>query len=244
MQRDRLPVLIVVTALLAVALVGAALVAPSGADDSAPADRSITVDATGDAEAQPNQAVVRVAATAEGDDPAQVRDALSEEATALRENLGAANVSEDDYETTEYRIREPRRHPEERDGPAYVGVHAFEVTLEDPDRAGAVIDAAADANAEVESVRFTLSEERRTELREEAITDAMDDARTQANAIADSGGLQVTDVATVDASQRHYRPVEYEAAAAGASEDADTMVDTGTVSVGYRVQVTYNATLD
>lgn len=244
MQRDRLPVLIVVTALLAVALVGAALVAPSDADDSAPADRSITVDATGDADAQPNQAIVRIAATAEGDDPAAVRDSLSEQAAAIRENLAAANVSSDAYETTEYRIREPRRHPEERDGPAYKGVHTFEVTLADPDRTGAVIDAATDANAEVGSVRFTLSEERRSELREEAITNAMDDARTQTEAIADSGGLQVTDVATVDASQRHYRPVEYEAAAARSADASGTMVDTGSVSVGYRVQVTYNATLD
>lgn len=244
MQRDRLPVLIVVTALLAVALVGAALVAPSGADDSVPADRSITVDATGDADAQPNQAIVRIAATAEGDDPSAVRDSLSEQAAAIRENLAAANVSSDAYETTEYRIREPRHHPEERDGPAYKGVHTFEVTLEDPDRTGAVIDAAADADAEVGSVRFTLSEERRSELREEAITNAMDDARTQAEAIADSGGLQVTDVATVDASQRHYRPVEYEAAATRSADASGTMVDTGSVSVGYRVQVTYNATLD
>jgi len=244
MQRDTLSVLVVVTALLAVGLVGAALIAPSGADDGAgAADRTITVDATGSAGAAPDQAVVRVAATAEGDDPAEVRDTLSERSTALRESLADANVSESAYETTEYGIREPRRPPDEREGPAYEGVHAFEVTLADPERADAVVDAAADADAEVGSVEFTLSEDRRDDLRAEAIETAMNDARTQADAIADSGGLQVTDAAAVDASQRHHRTVEYDAAA-GAAPEAETTLDAGEVSVGYRVQVTYNATLD
>lgn len=243
MQREKLSALVVLTALLAVGLVGAALMVPSGAEaDAESADRSVTVDAVGDASAPPDRAVVRVAATAEGDDPREVRDALAERADALRSNLAEAGVPEDAYETTEYRVREPRRHHEERDAPAYEGVHAFEVTLEDPERAGAVLDAAAEADAEVGDVRFTLSESRRDDLRETAIENAMADARTQADAIADSGGLRVTSVVTVDATERRYRPVRYEAAAP-TSDDADTVVDTGEVSVTYRVEVTYNATL-
>lgn len=243
MPRDRLSVLVVVTALLAVGLVGAALVTTSGAQGADEGiDRSITVDATGNAAAAPDQAVVRVAATAEGDDPSTVRETLAERAEALRANLSAANVSEDDYRTTEYRIAEPRRPPEERDGPAYEGVHAVEVTLDDPDRAGAIVDAAADANARVDSVEFTLSADRRETLRADAIDDAMGDARTQAGAIADSGGVQVTDVATVDASQRDYSPVRYEAAATS-GDAGGTSLDTGEVTVEYQVRVTYNATL-
>jgi uncharacterized protein YggE len=244
MQREKLSALVVLTALVAVGLVGAALIVPTGADaDDGSADRSITVNAAGDASAPPDRAVVRVAATAEGDEPREVRDALAERADALRSNLAEANVSEDDYETSRYRIREARRHPDDRDGPAYEGVHAFRVTLDDPERAAAVIDAAADADAEVGDVRFTLSEERRDELRETAIENAMDDARAQAEAIADSGGLRVTSVHTVDAAERDYRPVRHEAAAASAPDDAETTIDTGEASVTYRVEVTYNATL-
>jgi uncharacterized protein YggE len=121
-------------------------------------------------------------------------------------------------------------------------VHEFVVTLEDPQRAGEVIDAAANASAEIEVVRFTLSEDRRTELRERAIEDAMDDARSQAEAIAENGNLEVTNVASVDASQQRYRPVEYEAAAPQAADASGTEVETGDVSVSYQVRVTYNAT--
>ena len=61
---------------------------------------------------------------------------------------------------------------------------------------------------------------------------------------AANGGLQVTSVVAVDASQQRYRPVEYEAAAPLAADagGADTSVETGDVSVRYRVRVTYNAT--
>ena len=247
MQRERLAVLIVLTSLVAMALVGVAVVSPIGAeppDDAA--DRTISVEATGGADAPPDRAVVRVAAVAEGDDPAAVRDDLADNADALRENLEATGVTEDDYETTEYRIREARRPPEERpEQPRYRGVHAFEVTLDDPERTGAIVDAAADANAEIGGIEFTLSEAARDELREEAIERAMSDARTQADVIARSGELHVTSVRHVDATQQRYRPVSYELDAVEESADAPgTAIDTGDVSVEYRVRVTYNATTD
>jgi len=239
MQRDRLPILVVVVALLGATLTGAALVVPSGAEDpDSDADRSISVGATGEAATGPDQAVVRVAATAEGDDPQAVRDDLTENADALREELDAAGVDEDQYETDEYRIRERRRpsHEEGGDGPDYKGVHGFVVTLDDPQKAGDVIDAAANANAEIQTVRFTLSEERRDELREQAIENAMSDARSQADTIAENADLQVTSVAAVDASQQRYRPVEYDAAAPRAAEGGETTVETGDVTVSYQVR--------
>ena len=239
MKRDRLPILVVVAALLAAVLTGAALVAPSDAQDpDANADRTVAVDATGEADAAPDRAVVRVAVTAEGDDPGVVRDNLTRGADALREEFEATGISTDQYETDEYRIDERRD-----EFPPYRGTHRFVVRLDDPQRAGDVIDAAANVSAEVQTVRFTLSEDRRTDLRERAIEDAMADARSQADTVAANGGLQVTSVVAVDASQQRYRPVEYDAAAPlTAADDGSTSVETGDVSVRYQVRVTYNAT--
>lgn len=245
MQRERLAVLIITISLMAMALVGVAVVSPIGADTPADsADRTITVEAVGGADSPPDRAVLRVAVTANGEDPAVVRDDLATGADALRSALESAGLTEDDYETATYRIDEPRRPrdspPEE---PAYRGIHAFEVTLDDPDRTGAVIDAAADSDAEVNNIRFTLSEASREELREEAIENAMGDARTQADTIADSGELHVTGVQRVDATQQRFRPVSYEQEAADAGAgSAGTAIETGDVSVQYQVRVTYNAT--
>ncbi len=245
MQRDGLAVLIVLASILAMALVGVAVVSPIGAespDDAA--DRTVSVDATGGADAPPDRAIVQVSAVAEGDDPAAVRDELATDADALRTALESAGLTDDDYETTDYRINSPRLPPERDDGPDYRGTHAFEVTLDDPDRVGVVIDAAADSDAEVGDIEFTLSELVRAELREDAIGNAMTDARTQADAIAANGDLHVTSVAHVDATQRSFSSVSYDAAPAATPqpEADDTSVDTGDVSVEYAVEVTYNAT--
>ena len=67
-------------------------------------------------------------------------------------------------------------------------------------------------------------------------------ARSQAEAIAENGNLEVTSVASVDASQQRYRPVEYRTAAPQAADASGTEVETGDVSVSYQVRVTYNAT--
>ena len=244
MQRERLAVLVVVLSLSAMALVGVAVVSPIGADAPADsADRTIAVEAVGSADTAPDRSVVRVAATAEGDDPATVRDDLATDADALRAALASAELTDDDYETTEYRISEPRRPPrEERDTSDYEGVHAFEVTLDDPDRTGAVIDAAAESDAEIGDVEFTLSESLREELRDEAIENAMADARVQADTVADGGDLHVTDAQRVDATQRRFGVVSYDLEVAEAADSAaGTAIDTGDVSVEYQVSVTYNA---
>ncbi len=236
-----------VAAVLVLATAGAvaAGLGTAGAQSTVqPADRSISVAATGSADTSPDRAVVRVAATAQGNSSAAVRDALAADSEALRTALDGLGV---EYETTEYRINavdERERPPREpRPGPSaeYRGVHAYQVTLDTTDSTGSVIDAATEAGAEVTSVELTLSEERRTELREDAVQSAMTDARSQADTVAAAGDLRVTNVATVDASQGRYAPVRYEAADAGGGA-AGTVVSAGEVSVTYRVEVTYNAT--
>jgi uncharacterized protein YggE len=232
-----------VAALVVLAAVGALTLGlgTAGADSpgASTTDRSITVSATGDASATPDEAVVGLAVTAAGDDPGTVRDELVTGAEDLRRALDELGV---EYKTVSYSLSEPRRHEREPNTPGYRGVHAFQVTLDDPDATGSVVDAAADANASVRNVQLTLSDGRQENLRDEAITNAMSDARQQANTIAAAGGLSVVDTFSVTASQRHYRPVSYEMAAAGGDGGGSTSIEGGDVTVSYQVEVTYNAT--
>lgn len=240
-------------ALLAVAVVGTAVglggvgaesPSPPADEEYMPADRSITVSATGGAEAAPDRAEIDLAVTAEGANASDVRDDLAVSGVALREELDERGV---EYETTDYEVHSPpQRFQEERDVAAYIGSHEFAVSVEDPDRVGAVIDAAAEAGAQIEDVELTLSEDSREQLREQAIANAMDDARNQAETIANASDLAVTAPSTVDAAQHSYNPVSYETAEdagdASVPSDRPTQIDAGDVSVTYEVQVTYNAT--
>jgi hypothetical protein len=216
---------------------------PVDATDDSPANHRIAVSATGTASATPDQAVLRVAVTAEGEDPAAVRDELAEGSEQLRSALDDLGV---EYETERFSIREERRRvPEPREGDeratTYRGVHSFEVTVDDTDRTGAAVDAAAEAGAEVNDVRLTLSDERREQVRDDAIRDAMADAEQQATTIAGASDLRVTTVDSVDASGGRFRPVPYAETAAG-DGGGGTTIDSGDVSVRYTVQVSYNAT--
>jgi uncharacterized protein YggE len=249
MKRNYLAVT-VLTVLVAMALVTAGAIVASGsvgAQDTADTDstnsQSIKVSATGSAEDEPNQAVISVAARAAGDNISSVRDDLATGSAELTDALDELDV---EYETTQYDIRQPYDARDERDQPAYEGIHAYEVTIDDPDDVGTVIDAAAGAGAEVGNVQLTLSDRRRTNLRDDAIEAAMNDARRQADTIAEAGDLSVTGVSTVDASQQRFSPVSFETARSFAADQEGgappTEIQTGEVSVTYSVTVTYNAT--
>lgn len=240
MQRNYIAALIAGLTVLAVVLGGAmAGFGTVGADstDGQTTERTIDVTATGDADASPDQGIVRVAVTSEGDDPSVIRDELSAGAEELRAALDELGF---EYETDEYNIREP--HNERSSQSIYEGYHSFVVTVDDPEKVGEVVDAAANTGATVGNVQLTLSDEKRNELRDEAIEAAMADARQQAETIAETGELNLTGVTRVDASQQHFSSLSFTMDAAEDSAQASTQIDAGSVSVTYNVDVTFNAT--
>jgi uncharacterized protein YggE len=233
----------VVVALLAAGTAGAVLTTGSSGQTAQHAgDRTVTVSGDGSASAAPDRAVVVAAVVVEGDDPAAIRDDLATGAERLRSALEEAGVPDSQVTTGEYNIRENRpRRPDAEPDAQYRGVHAFEVELAGTDDTGAVVDAAAGAGAEIQTVRFTLSAESRDELRDEALTSAMADAERQADTIADASDLRVTGVASVDATSSRVRPFALDVAAAE-SADGGTAIESGDVSVSASVTVVYNAT--
>lgn len=229
--------------------VGAAVTNPAAQSQSADgADgKTISVGASGAAETTPDQATLRVAVVTEGDSASQVRQQLADNGSQMREALREEGVSDDQIRTSRYDIsRNHRARPgpegERSDAPEYRGIHEFSVTLSDLDRVGTVIDTAVENGAtQVDDVRFTLSSEKERELRSEALGDAMDNARTQADALAAAGDLQVTGVHSVSTTESHY-PRYQTAAVAADSGGGGTAVESGPVTVSVQVQVTYNAT--
>lgn len=240
MQRNHITAGIVGLTVLAVALFGA--MAVSGAVDAdsvqdSSATERISVSAVGSGQAQPDMATLQVVINSEGEDPAEIREQLSSDAEELEEALNDETV---EYKTTDYEIREPYRNNPET--PTYVGIHAFEITINSPDNAGDIVDVATSAGAEIQRLQMTLSDEKRQELRDDAIQSAMDDARHQAETIATAGDLVVNSVLDVDASQHSYRPVSLESTPAREdSAGATSGIQTGQVSVSYSVSVTYDA---
>ena len=243
----------VVALVLGAALVGAGVVlAGGGTGGSQPTQgadaslgKTITVSASGEAGAEPDRALVRVAVEATADDPTDARKQVARNVSSMRAALTDLGLPEDAIRTTGFDVYEDRRRPREGGGEPetiYRARHSFVVEVDDTGRVGEVIDTAVDAGATgVHGVEFTLADETRTELRRQAIQAAMTNARSQADALAASADLTIVDVRSASTgSVDGPGPVAVRTAAAG-DGGGGTEVESGPVSVTATVRVTYNA---
>jgi len=224
-----------VLALLVAGGVGFALADTGAVAPSTNSTVSVNADAT--VERAPDRATVTVAALGRGETAEAARNNLSGDAEAITAALEdeGANVT-----SSRFQIRpEYEESREGREQVGYVAIHTVEAETSDVETAGTLIDAAVDAGADrVEGVRYSLSEETQQAAREEALTTAMDNARTDAEVVAAAEGRSVGDAVTVQTSD-HGRPVVYEAAAYAGDAGGRTNIQPGEVTVDASVSVTY-----
>ena len=252
MQRTTTAVLLVgVVLVAALGTAGVAMALTDGPSaqqnlqtDTTENDRSITVSAQGQAETQPDKAVVRIAVESVSPDATTARTQAAENVSAVKTALTELGIAEEDIRTADYRIysdRDRRPPGEEPAEPQFHARHTLVIDVTDVEAAGEVIDAAVDAGAtDVQDVQFTLAEETRLTLRNEALTAAMDNARTQADTLATSAELEITGVHDVTTQDYRGPVVRYETAYAGDAAGG-TDISSGPVSVTAQVTVTYNA---
>lgn len=218
--------------------------APAGDADGR--DRTVAVAATGQVQAAPDRAVVRVAVTARSDSVETVRERLAENASQLRTALEESGVDADRITSSWYDIGQNYRHDEQPSEPRFEGQHAFTVTVNDTGRAGEVVVTAVENGAtRVENVEFTITEETRNELRERALEKAIQNARGKAVVAANGTGLELAGARTVrtaDVSTQSPSSQRLTYAVANDAGGTSTSFDGGTVTVTADVVVAYNAT--
>jgi len=222
---------------LTAALAGCAASTQTDESTSTAADRTIAVQTQGEVGAEPDQALVRTRIDITGEDAATVRDALSKRADTLRDGLKAAGLDDDQLTTDRFQLRDridsERAEQAEAEGERidseedldeyryYVGSHRFQIEVRDVDEVGSVVDTAIDSGADsVGRIEFRLSEDRQTELREEALELALDDARTEAEAVASEVDASLVEAKAVDTTEGRVSTVR-----ADAGELTDEMPD-------------------
>ena len=241
MQRNTL--LAAVLAVLTVTTVAVGVgMAATGTGASSTDTQTVAVAGSGEVDASPDAAVVRLSVTARGPNAANVSDEIAAGASQLRETLADFGVPEDDVQTQHYNIHQDRQPDSGNGDPVYMGEQSFAVTLDDVDEVGSLIDAAVDGGADdVGGVRYTLSSERRDEVRNDAIRAAVEDARGEAAVIADSTNLQLGGVQRAASRETSVSPYHAEVAMA-ADAGGGTTVDPQDVTVSATVEVTFAAT--
>lgn len=200
---------------------------------------TISVSSSATVEARPDLAIVRVAVERDADTAEEAREQVATAAAEMRTALREAGISDENVTTESFGVHQQYDHRDgEREPDGYRAVHAFRIEVS-PDRAGEVVDLAVGNGADrVGGVSFTLSEEKRAELRQEALTLAVENARTDAETMAAAAGVSVGEVRSLSTSNGAdpVRPVEF---ARGDSAGGETVVEPGDVSVRVSVSVVY-----
>ena len=220
-----------------------ALTLPSLAQDTSStgtADRTVTVNGTATITAKPDEAIVGLGVQTQAN---TAQGALSENAikmTALIASLMDKGIAKDDIATSYVSIYPTYGNS----GMAITGYQAdnqVNVTLHDISTVGEVIDDAVKAGANLSNgITFQLSDENQGV--NQALGDAVANARSKAETLAGAGGAQLGEVVSIQESSYGSTPPIYygrDAAMGGAVADTATPIQPPTLETQVSVTVTW-----
>jgi hypothetical protein len=190
---------IVIAALLVLAVGALAGIGrPEAAESAEPEPRGgITVTGVGTVKAVPDQAEFSLGVTTEG---TTAREALSANSARMRELIAAlkdAGVADRDIQTQGVSVG--RDYDETGPADGFTAQNSVSVLIQDLDRAGAVLDAAARAGAN-NVYGPSLTRSNREGLEAKALEDAVANARKRAETLADAAGIELGAVTAISES--------------------------------------------
>lgn len=210
-------------------------------------DKLIHVSGTGKVTTTPDQAIIVFAVETENADVKTAQQQNAERMDAVVNALKRAGIPEKDIRTAAYNII-PVTESDSRGLTAskvkyYRVINTLEVTLNDVNRAGEIVDLAVASGANrVDRFAFTLSDARQLEFRSDALTAAVAQARGDADAVAAALGKTIIDVKEVNVGN-NYIPLVYDSRLMGMEKAAGAAVPTpleaGEIDVTATVSISY-----
>ena len=227
----------------ALALFAAATAPPASGAVERPDQDLLIVSGRGEARVTPNIAVVRLGVESRSARAAEAIQDADRRMTQVLQAIRAQNIPERNIQTVIYNVsRQYRPRPQDDQRPPeleYVVTNIVSVRLTDVNRAGAVIDAATGAGANVvQGISFQAENE--TAAREEALRQAARDAQTKAQTLASALGVRILGVDQITESSGPVPlPQPYGAVVAEARIDASAPVMPGENVIQASVVVRY-----
>lgn len=188
----------------------------------------------------PDRAVLMLAAESRARNPADAQRQNAAAMTQVHERLRKAGISRDAVRTVSYDLQPEFDFTNGRQSlRGYAARNTIEVTIDNLDRVGEILDLAVSAGAtSVQSVRFDLKS--REVAEREALRLAVADARARAEAVAAGAGQRIERIWRIEES-RAFVPVPQPILMREAASVATTPIVAGEIQL--RAQVTLSATL-
>lgn len=210
-------------------------------------DKLIHVSGTGKVTTTPDQAVIIFAVETEHADVATAQQQNARRMDAVIAALKNAGIPAKDIRTTGYNIYPVTGSDSRPFGDSkvqfYRVINTVEVTLNDVNRAGEIVDLAVASGANrVDRFSFTLSEAKQLEFRSQALNAAVAQARGDANVVAAALGKTIIDVKDVTVGS-NYVPMAYDSRYVSMEKAAGSAVPTplevGEIDVTASVSISY-----
>lgn len=229
-----LRILIAVLVVLAIAALSG-IGRPEAAESASEEARGgITVTGVGRVNTVPDEAEFSLGITTKGRTAAGALAANSERMRKLIEALKAVGVAERDIQTRDVSVGSDYDETGRSDD--FVASNTVSILIRDLDRAGAVLDTAAQAGAN-NVYGPSLTRSNREGLEAKALEDAVANARKRAEALADAAGVELGAVTAInEAGAAVPGPMELRAVDAAASSPP---IERGTQEIQATVTVTF-----
>ncbi|MGD8417359.1 MAG: SIMPL domain-containing protein [Pseudomonadales bacterium] len=221
------------------ALLAAALTL-AGATALGDVPNGIHVAGRGTVEVAPDMGYVTLDVRREGADAASLKEALDAVVRDVLSLTRKLKIAERDVTATAVSIT-PRyqRRDNEVVVDGLIATRTIEVTLRDLDRFGALLDGALDLGINnLSPLRPDTS--KRTELEEQALTLAMDDARREAERVAAGFGVTLGAVSDVQVDMHSPRPMEMKVRTAAFADAGGAEYSTGVISIERTLSATFS----
>lgn len=183
-------------------LISACQASPAASGTSADQLRTISVSGTGQISLDPTLARITIGVRTESEN---AQDAVAENNQLIEDviaTLQDSGVAEEDIQTSNFSIRqeEPQQKLESSTESAaglYIVNNSLQVTVRDLDQLGSILDEAIQAGANaIRSIQFDA--ENKEEANKNALELALKDARARAETIADSTGVELGQVHSIE----------------------------------------------
>ena len=246
-MKDNKILLIVIAALLVltVAATGVLIFRQAPAGSAVVSEKqllnTISVSSTGEVTVLPDVGYISLGIETQN---ADVKIAGNENAAVMKDIMAALkkfNIEDTDIKTVGYNIY-PQYSDNDYEKPTSYSVNnTVEVTVKNLEDMGDIIDAAANAGANrTNSIRFDVLD--RESSYNEALKDAIANARARADVLAEAAGLKIVGVVTVNensSSPRYYYADVSSYSKTMDMEQAAPSISTGDMEISANVSVTY-----
>jgi uncharacterized protein YggE len=209
---------------------------------AAPINRTLNVNGLGSSYLTPDIAYIYIGVHNEGATASEVVEANKVQTNAVLDALKAAGVDEKDLRTTNFSIWPSQQYSPDGivTGTIYMVDNTVYVTVRDLDGLGDLLDStiAAGANS-INSIQFDVAD--KSAAVKEARAKAVEDAKTQAQELADAAGITLGEIQNISFYDNSPYPVFEGKGGGGGAMAADTSVSIqpGQLTISVSVSITY-----